>query len=120
MTVVSVENLTKSYRLGMIGRTTLEYDLQRLWAKLRGRPDPLSKVDQEHRTQRSGETFWALNDVSFKLQQGEVLGIVGRNGAGKSTLLKILSQVTGPTSGTIKVRDESPACWKLAPGFTPI
>jgi lipopolysaccharide transport system ATP-binding protein len=97
-TVISVENLSKSYRLGQIGTGTLSHDLEVWWAKIRGKPNPLLKIGQTDHGNQDGETLWALQDVSFQVQQGEVLGIIGRNGAGKSTLLKILSRVTAPTT----------------------
>jgi lipopolysaccharide transport system ATP-binding protein len=117
---IRVENVSKRYRLGLIGGGTLSADLERELAKVRGRPNPLLKacperkrrIGQEDYDNRQGEYIWALRDVSFQVQQGEVLGIpsarlrtsIGRNGAGKSTLLKILSRVTAPTSGQVKVK----------------
>ena len=103
-TVISVENVSKRYRLGLIGGRTLHDDFERWWARVRGRPDPLLKIGQEDHGHRQGEHIWALRDVSFQVQQGEVVGIIGRNGAGKSTLLKILSRVTAPTSGQVKLK----------------
>jgi lipopolysaccharide transport system ATP-binding protein len=102
--VISVENVSKRYRLGLIGSRTLSADFERWWAKVRGKPNPLLKIGQEDYANRQGEYIWALRGVSFEVQQGEVLGIIGRNGAGKSTLLKILSRVTAPTSGQVKVK----------------
>ena len=118
-TVISVENVTKTYRLGQIGGGTLKEDVSRWWAKLRGKPDPLLKIGQEHHARKMGEQFWALNDVSFQVKQGEVVGIIGRNGAGKSTLLKILSQVTMPTSGQIKVKGRIASLLEVGTGFHP-
>ena len=118
-TVISVENVTKTYRLGQIGGGTLKGDVSRWWAKLQGKPDPLLKVGQEHHARKMGEVFWALQDVSFQVKEGEVLGIIGRNGAGKSTLLKILSQVTMPTSGRIKIKGRIASLLEVGTGFHP-
>lgn len=118
-TVISVENLSKTYRLGQIGTGTLTNDLKVWWARVRGKPNPLLKIGQEDQGNRDGEILWALKDVSFQVEQGEVLGIIGRNGAGKSTLLKILSRVTAPTSGQIKVKGRIASLLEVGTGFHP-
>jgi lipopolysaccharide transport system ATP-binding protein len=118
-TVISIENLSKVYRLGQIGTGTLSRDLEAWWAKKRGQPNPLLKIGQIDYGNRDGETIWALKDVSFTVEQGEVLGIIGRNGAGKSTLLKILSRVTAPTSGRIKVKGRIASLLEVGTGFHP-
>ncbi len=101
-TVISVEHLSKQYDLGVIGSGTISRDLTRWWAYIRGKADPYAKVGEKDHSNRKNKSILALDNVSFKVEQGEVLGIIGGNGAGKSTLLKILSQVTAPTSGEIK------------------
>ena len=103
-TVIQVENVSKAYRLGQIGSGTLRHDLAAWWAKVRGKPNPLLKIGQEAHGNVEGETLWALREVSFSVEQGMVLGIIGKNGAGKSTMLKILSRVTAQTSGLVKVK----------------
>jgi lipopolysaccharide transport system ATP-binding protein len=117
--VISVENLSKTYRLGVIGTGTFFGDLNRWWAKKLGKPDPYAKIGQVDHGNREGETLWALDNVSFKLQQGEALGIIGRNGAGKSTLLKIMSRVTAPTSGEVKVKGRIASLLEVGTGFHP-
>ncbi len=118
-TVVSVENLSKIYRLGQIGTGTFANDLKVWWARVRGRPNPLLRVGQVDYGNRAGEDIFALQDISFGVQQGEVLGIIGRNGAGKSTLLKILSRVTAPSSGTVKVKGRIASLLEVGTGFHP-
>lgn len=117
--VISVNRVSKQYRLGMIGGATLQDDVSRWWAKVRGKPDPLLPLDQGNHARRIGEQFWALDDISFEVNQGEVLGIIGRNGAGKSTILKILSQVTAPTSGEIKFKGRIASLLEVGTGFHP-
>lgn len=116
---ISVERLTKTYRLGQIGGGTLASDLSRWYARIRRQPDPLAKIGDDHASRQKGEVFWALKDVSFQVQQGDVLGIIGRNGAGKSTLLKILSQVTSPTDGRIAIRGRVASLLEVGTGFHP-
>jgi lipopolysaccharide transport system ATP-binding protein len=116
-TAISVENISKVYRLGQIGGATLKEDFARWWAKMSGKPDPLLKIGEEHHARQIGEEFWALQNVSFNVREGEVLGVIGRNGAGKSTLLKILSQVTAPTSGEIKIKGRIASLLEVGTGF---
>ena len=117
--VISVERLSKAYRLGQIGTGTFTNDLKLWWAKMRGKPNPLLRIGNADHGNRDGEDLWALRDVSFTVEQGEVLGIIGRNGAGKSTLLKILSRVTAPTSGRIRVRGRVASLLEVGTGFHP-
>lgn len=118
-TIIKVDNLSKRYRLGVIGGKTLHEDVQRWIAKLRGKPDPLIKIGQEVNGNISGENLWALRGVNFEVNQGDILGIIGRNGAGKSTLLKIISQITAPTSGEIKIQGRVGSLLEVGTGFHP-
>jgi lipopolysaccharide transport system ATP-binding protein len=119
--VIRVENICKEYRLGTISHGTLSQDLQSGWAKLRGREDPNSKIDSINPAQlnTTNERFCALKDISFDVHQGEIVGIIGRNGAGKSTVLKIISRVTAPTSGTIKIKGRIASLLEVGTGFHP-
>ncbi len=105
--------------MGSIGSSTLKDDLNRLWSRIRGQPDPIRKVGSESHPRKEGGVFWALQDVSFEVKQGEVLGIIGRNGAGKSTLLKLMSRITAPTRGEVRVRGRMASLLEVGTGFHP-
>ena len=116
-TVVKVENLSKEYRLGVIGNGSLYKDIQSWIAKFQGKPDPWVAIDEDSKVGR--DRFWALRDVSFEVKQGDRLAIIGRNGAGKSTLLKILSQITAPSAGLVKMRGHVASLLEVGTGFHP-
>jgi len=117
--VIQVENLSKYYRLGLIGGGTLREDFTRGVAKLRGQPNPLLKVDEQDHGNRKDGQIWALRDVNLEVNEGDILGIIGRNGAGKSTLLKILSKITSPTEGSIKIKGRIGSLLEVGTGFHP-
>lgn len=119
--VLSVENLSKQYRIGEIGTGTLSNDMKRWWAQVRGKEDPFSLVGQVNdRTKKAESDFvWALKDVNFQVKQGDVLGIVGKNGAGKSTLLKLISRITSPTTGSIKAKGRIASLLEVGTGMHP-
>ena len=114
---ILIENVSKSYRLGVIGTGTFYGDLKRWWARQLGKPDPYLKLGQVDHGNRDGQTIWAVKDVNISIKQGEAVGIIGRNGAGKSTLLKILSRVTAPTEGVIKVNGRIASLLEVGTGF---
>jgi lipopolysaccharide transport system ATP-binding protein len=115
-TVIQIDHISKMYRLGVINNGTLWEDMQTFFAIKFGKEDPHSKIGED-KYKGDKDHFWALKDVSFNIKQGDRVGIIGKNGAGKSTLLKILSRITTPTEGTVKIKGKVASLLEVGTGF---
>lgn len=121
-TAIEFNHVGKQYRLGLVSTRTLSHDFNRWWqTSVLKKEDPYLKIGETNDRSTAGhsEYVWALKDIDFKVEQGDVVGIIGKNGAGKSTLLKLLSKVTGPTVGTIRARGRIGALLEVGTGFHP-
>ena len=119
-TAIEFNNISKLYRLGLVSSGTLSKDIERWWQmSILGKEDPFMKVGSVNDRSKAADSefVWALKDINFKVEQGDVVGIIGKNGAGKSTLLKLLSRVTGPTTGTIKAKGRIASLLEVGTGF---
>jgi len=118
---IIVENLSKAYQLGDFGTGTISRDVERFIAKVRGKEDPYLRIGETNDRTTKGESdmVWVLKDLNFDIAQGDAVGIIGRNGAGKSTLLKVLSRITSPTQGSIKVKGRIASLLEVGTGFHP-
>jgi len=119
-TAIEFNNISKLYRLGLVSSGTLSHDLQRWWQmNILGKEDPFLKVGSVNDRSKAADSeyVWALKDIDFKVEQGDVVGIIGKNGAGKSTLLKLLSKVTAPTTGSIKACGRIASLLEVGTGF---
>ena len=119
-TAIEFEHVSKQYRLGLVSTKTLSHDIRRFWiTNVLGKEDPYLKIGEvnDRASKGSSEYVWALKDIDFKVEQGDVVGIIGKNGAGKSTLLKLLSRVTGPTTGTIRAHGRIGSLLEVGTGF---
>jgi lipopolysaccharide transport system ATP-binding protein len=121
MNVIEIDHLYKQYRLGQVGTGTLVHDLNRWYHRIRGLEDPYERLTQQNdrRSPSSNSYVWALEDICCQIKQGDVTGIIGKNGAGKSTLLKLLSKVTSPTRGSIRIRGKVASLLEVGTGFHP-
>lgn len=115
-TVIKIEHLSKMYQLGVINNGVLFRDIQSWWALKRGKEDPHSQIGED-KCLDSNTEFWALKDLTFDIKQGDRVGIIGKNGAGKSTLLKVLSRITTPTEGSVKIRGKISSLLEVGTGF---
>ena len=121
-TAIEFNNISKQYRLGLVSTKTLSHDLNRWWqTSVLHKEDPYLKIGSVNDRSKAADSeyVWALKDIDFKVEQGDVVGIIGKNGAGKSTLLKLLSRVTGPTTGTIKAKGRIGSLLEVGTGFHP-